>query len=78
MLEDREERIKRKILEILKEKGDEGTTVPELCVSDADEEEVEDAFFELELEEKVELLEFRNFVREDGGLFSIGVYKLKG
>ncbi|MGD2246807.1 MAG: hypothetical protein PVF58_00255 [Candidatus Methanofastidiosia archaeon] len=73
---DRKDKIKQDILKILKKDG-EGVAVPELCIPKADEGEIEDAFLELELEEKVELVGFKDFVREDGGLFSIGLYALK-
>lgn len=76
MFETKEEKIKEEILRILEKKGKEGITVPELRIPSADEDEIEDAFFELELKDKVQLIGFKDFVREDGGLFSVGVYKI--
>jgi len=75
--ERKEKEIRKEILSILEKRGEEGITVPEIDIPHVDEDEIEDAFFELELDNEVQLIGFKDFVREDGGLFSIGVYKMK-
>ena len=62
---------------ILKKIGKERVLASDLYVRGYDNAELSQALLSLELDGKIELVDFETLVREDGGLVSVGVYRQK-
>jgi hypothetical protein len=66
--------LEKKVLEKI---GDKKRKASSIYIEGYDNAEIAQALLSLELDGKVELVDFETLVREDGGLISMGVYKKK-